>query len=59
VPKDNVAHGDWDPKAETVMPLLGMLYTGTLKSCVAEAVEVHRPQPVAASVDRVAVAPSI
>ncbi|ODT12859.1 MAG: hypothetical protein ABS35_39135, partial [Kaistia sp. SCN 65-12] len=59
LPKDNVAHGEWDPKAETALPLLGMLYTGTLKSCVAEPVAVERPQPVAASVERVAAAPSI
>ncbi len=59
LPKDNVAHGAWDPAAQTALPLLGMLYTGTLKSCVAEAVERDRPQPVAASVERVAAAPSI
>lgn len=59
LPKDNVAHGEWDPKAEAVLPLLGMLYTGTLKSCVAEAVAGDLAQPVAASVERVAAAPSI
>jgi hypothetical protein len=59
LPKDNVAHADWDPAAEMVLPLLGMLYTGTIKSCRTEKVEDALPQPVAASVERVAAAPSI
>lgn len=49
VPKDNVAHGEIDASSERVMPLLGMLYTGTLKSCVAEPVADLRPQPAAAT----------
>jgi len=49
VPKDNVAHGEFDPTADRVMPLLGMLYTGTLKSCVVELVADSRPQPAAAT----------
>lgn len=49
VPKDNVAHGEFNASAERVMPLLGMLYTGTLKSCVIEPVAAARPQPAAAT----------
>ncbi|BCP53269.1 hypothetical protein K32_18860 [Kaistia sp. 32K] len=49
VPKDNVAHAAYDPAAEPVMPLLGILYTGTLKSCVVEPVEAVQPQPAAAT----------
>jgi len=49
VPKDNVGHAESDGSAPRVMPLLGMLYTGTLKSCVAEPVADLRLQPAAAT----------
>ncbi|WEK49219.1 MAG: SGNH/GDSL hydrolase family protein [Candidatus Kaistia colombiensis] len=49
VPKDNVAHPESDGSAARVMPLLGMLYTGTLKSCVAEPIADLRLQPATAT----------
>jgi hypothetical protein len=49
VPKDNVAHAAYDPAVEPVLPLLGILHTGTLKSSVAEPVERAVLQPAAAT----------
>lgn len=56
VPKDNVAHEATDDAAPFV-PLLGMLYTGTLKSCTAER-RTPAHSAAAAAADRAAV-PSI